>query len=249
MDELQAAQAKLEEKRATLKVTEPLGQRIGSIDEPIKAVIDRCREKAVESGKIYMVTDEREYGATQPEQSWFGRYSGISKLYKDYTFENFVGNDALVADLRALADSDNSVVLRGPTGCGKTHLAVSMLRNQEQRDFNFISVPELLLKIRSTFNQGTSEEDIIAEYTSCPLLVLDDMGAEKTSEFAIERLYIILDRRQRDCLKTIITTNLPQTAIEETFGSRIASRMAAMENIKINMPDHRKKKGVSCRTQ
>ena len=243
MDELQAAQARLEEKRATLKVTENRGQQIGNINEPLQAVIERCREKAAESGgQFYVVSEEREYGQHKPEESWFGKYSGIARLYKDYSFENFTGNDALITDLKELAESDNSVVLRGATGCGKTHLAVSMLRHNQNHRFMFISVPDLLLKIRSTFNQGTNEEDIIEEYASYPLLVLDDMGAEKTSEFAIERLYIILDRRQRACLKTIITTNLPQTAIEETFGARIASRMAAMENIKINMPDHRKRR-------
>ena len=85
-----------------------------------------------------------------------------------------------------------------------------------------------------------SEDEIISRYSEIPVLVLDDLGAEKVSEFAITTLYIILDRRIRECRKTIITTNLSKEEIDATFGARIASRLGGMENIKINMPDYRK---------
>jgi len=237
-----AAQERLMQKRATLSQTEHHGQRIGNIDEPLTSIVDRCREKSLVSGRIYAVAEEIIYGDAPAIEVWAGKYKGISRLYRDCGFDSFTGNDKLVSALRELSKSDQSIVLRGPTGCGKTHLAVSIAK--EQGDFIFISVPDLLLKIRSSFNGGlVSEEEIINEYSSVKTLILDDMGAEKTSEFAITTLYIILDRRIRECLKTIITTNLLQTEIEATFGARIASRMSAMENIKINMPDYRKKRG------
>jgi DNA replication protein DnaC len=116
-----------------------------------------------------------------------------------------------------------------------------MMRGEMEHDALFITVPDLLLKIRASFNgEGTTEDAIIREYAEIPLLMLDDMGAEKSTEFSITTLYIILDRRIRDCRRTIITTNLSKEEIEKTFGARIASRLAGMENIKINMPDRRR---------
>lgn len=236
--DLQAANQRLMDKRAALSQTDSRGRQIESIEEPLSSVIDRCKAKSIECG-IYAVADEKVYGDAPP--SWVGKRNGISKFYKDCSFETFFGNDKLISYLQEISKTDQSVVMRGSTGCGKTHLAISVAK--EQSDFIFISVPDLLLKIRSSFNGGQeSEDEIIKEYSSAQVLILDDMGAEKTSEFAITTLYIILDRRIRECLKTIITTNLSQAEIEQTFGARIASRMAAMENIKINMPDYRKKR-------
>jgi DNA replication protein DnaC len=216
------------------------GQLIESID--FNAVADRCIKKAKESGHVYIIPDEKTYGDKPIEESWFGKYNGVSKLYKDCSFESYIGNDKLISDLKEISKTDKSVILRGPTGCGKTHLAISIIKKQCGNSI-FITVPDLLLKIRSSFNGGAETEDgIIAEYSSVPVLVLDDLGAEKTSEYSITTLYIILDRRIRECRQTIITTNLTQQEIEKTFGARIASRLSGMENIKINMPDYRKKR-------
>ena len=142
-----------------------------------------------------------------------------------------------------LAETGCDIVLRGETGCGKTHLAVALI--QHAGHGYFTTVPELLLRIRSTFNEGLlreTEADVIDDICRHDLLVLDDLGAEKTTEYAITTLYIIIDRRIRDAKRTIITTNLSLKEIEEKLDARIASRLSGMQNIKINMPDYRKKR-------
>jgi len=215
------------------------GQKIECID--YKAIGEKYAKQAREKGEIFIVPEEKEYGQKPIETSWPLRYCGVPKLYGGCTLDNYLGNEKLVNELKK--EKDN-LVLRGNTGTGKTHLAIAILKMQPSIDLRFVTVPDLLLKIRSSFNGGPETEDeIIREYSSIPVLVLDDLGAEKTSEFAITTLYIILDRRIRDCRKTIITTNLSQNEIEEVFGSRIASRLSCMENIRINMPDYRKKRG------
>jgi len=246
--DLLEANNKLLKKRETLNQMESRGQKIERID--YKAIGEKYAKQAKDNGEIFMVPAEKEYGEKEKPMSWPGIYNGVPKLYGDCTLENYQGNENLVSELRK--EKDN-VVLRGNTGCGKTHLAVAILNRTkiisktiwEHRDKKFITVPDLLLKIRSSFqeNSNESEEEIIKEFSNISMLVLDDLGAEKTSEFAVTTLYIILDRRIRDCRKTIITTNLSQKEIEETFGARIASRLSSMENIKINMPDFRKKRG------
>lgn len=245
--DLIAAQAKLEQKRAALNRTKNRGRKIESIDEPLVKVIERCKEKSQECGPICdgpipKVYNYPEYNVKDNEIAYL-KYIGVSLLYRDCSFENYIGNNKLVDDLMKIKEEKQSVILRGNTGCGKTHLAVAMVRT-DGYNARFITVPDLLLKIRSSFNGGQeTEEEIINNYSEIETLVLDDLGAEKTSEFAITTLYIILDRRLRECRQTIITTNLSQKEIEETFGARIASRLAGMVNIKINMPDYRKKRG------
>jgi DNA replication protein DnaC len=83
---------------------------------------------------------------------------------------------------------------------------------------------------------------VIRDLCHHDLLVLDDLGAEKTTEFAITTLYIIIDRRIRDAKRTIITTNLSLKEIEDKLDARIASRLSGMQNVKISMPDYRKKR-------
>lgn len=231
------------EKRQRLSQTGSHIRLTGSIEavKPVDfdAIAEKCmaltRERSTE---IISFPQHREFEAEEtPVETWHGKPRGIPKLYADCSLETYRGNDRLITALRECRT--DGIVLRGPTGCGKTHLAIAIIRDNGV----FITVPDLLLKIRSSFQGGgETEEEIIRHYSSLPTLVLDDFGAEKTSEFAITTLYIILDRRIRDCRRTIITTNLTQDQIEETFGARIASRLAGMENIKINMPDHRKRR-------
>jgi len=241
--ELQRAQERLTQKRAVLSQTGSHTQQTENTD--FQSIAERCMAISRErSDNVIPFHEERTYGVDlkpEPEKIWPLQYSGVPKLFGGCTFESYQGNEKLVTDLIAIAGSDDHVVIRGNTGCGKTHLAVAMIQGQNTFKARFITVPDLLLKIRSSFNGGSeSEDEIISRYSEIPVLVLDDLGAEKVSEFAITTLYIILDRRIRECRKTIITTNLSKEEIEATFGARIASRLTGMENIKINMPDYRK---------
>ena len=169
----------------------------------------------------------------------------IPKKYADCSLDGFKGNDKLVGACSKYYGG--GMVLYGNTGCGKTHLAVSLMREMARvgdKQQWFETVPDLLLKIRSSFRDGASETEdkIVDRYSTIPLLVLDDLGSEKATEFAITTLYIILDRRDREMLDTIITTNLSLEEIGGRLSARIASRLSGMKNIKINMPDWRKKR-------
>jgi DNA replication protein DnaC len=225
------------QKRVVLSQTGSHTPSIGSID--FQGIAEKCMALGREGNVIKFRERSYEASEDEPTERWKGSFQGVPRLYGECSFETYQGNDLLVSDLRGT--KYRGIVLRGPTGCGKTHLAIAMVRDDVKS--RFVTVPDLLLKIRASFNGGDeSEEVIIRKYSEIPVLVMDDLGAEKTTEFSVTTLYIILDRRIRDCLRTIITTNLSQSQVEDAFGGRIASRLAGMENIKINMPDHRKKK-------
>lgn len=196
--------------------------------------------------KIGVVTfpDDEE----RPRKINWMRRCGVPTKYEGFGFESYEGNAALVDLLRGYVHTEDSITLCGNTGCGKTHLAVGMLAEfiKKNNDAIFITVPELLLRARSTFRERAtlSEDELIDQYASCALLVLDDLGSEKTTEFSITTLYIIIDRRNRYGRKTIITTNfMSLEAVEENLGARISSRLADSKIIKITtMPDYRKKR-------
>lgn len=144
-----------------------------------------------------------------------------------------------------LRENKEGVLLTGSRGVGKTHLAVALMReiildtppvNQGdaykidiQKMPLFISVPELLLEIRDTFGGNEiSEKGIIDKYGWADVLILDDLGVEKTSDWVLQTLYTIMDRRYREELRTVITSNLSIEEIQEKLDDRIASRIVGM---------------------
>ena len=134
----------------------------------------------------------------------------------------------------------------GGSGVGKTHFAVALMRHEilnlepEQKNYHkwdipsekmplFVPVIELLLDIRNSYNNTSiSEKTIIDKYTHVDLLVLDDLGAEKTTEWVLQALYTIIDRRSREEMRTIITSNLSLTELKNKLDNRIASRIAGL---------------------
>jgi len=147
-------------------------------------------------------------------------------------------------------------LLTGGTGCGKTHLASAAMRHYIQNARNdvdspwgsfsamFVTVVELLLEIRQTYHKNSelSERDIIDRYSMIHLLVLDDLGAKKNTEWTEQTLYLIIDRRINNKMWTIVTSNLSLDEIERAYGARIASRLAEMKVVEIDLPDYRKRR-------
>ncbi len=149
-----------------------------------------------------------------------------------------------------LKDSMEGAFLTGSRGVGKTHLAAALMReamlaakpvkylDAYRIDLHklprFVSVPELLLEIRDTYNgNGVSEKEVIDKYSWVDVLVLDDLGVEKPSKWVLQTLYIIIDRRYREDLRTIMTSKLGIEEVEDKLDDRIASRIAGMCKVRI----------------
>ena len=145
----------------------------------------------------------------------------IPPRYARCTLDNFLlyQNEKLatvVTRARKFADAfpavEKGLCLIGPPGIGKTHIAVSVLRTvilEKRTRGLFYGTRDLLRIIRSTYNPTvrTAEMDILRPVMEAELLVLDDLGAEKPSEWVEETMNLIVNTRYNDRRPTIFTTN------------------------------------------
>jgi DNA replication protein DnaC len=124
------------------------------------------------------------------------------------------------------------LIMEGPVGCGKSHLAVAILREVIEKGYSglYYNSPDLLAEIRATYSndEGPSEDTILEEVAGVDLLVLDDLGAEKVSGFVLDRFYLIINKRYENCKPIIVTTNLDQETLINRLGERIVSRLLEM---------------------
>jgi DNA replication protein DnaC len=144
---------------------------------------------------------------------------------------------------RAFAEHPEKwLLLTGTYGCGKTHLAAA-IANQclaHGKPVLFLNTPDLLDYLRETYapSAASTYSERFDEIRTAPLLVLDDLGTESPTNWAIEKLYQILNYRYNARLPTVITTNRELKDIDQ----RVASRLSDIEIVtalNILAPDFR----------
>jgi len=169
----------------------------------------------------------------------------IPKRFRDVSFENFIVSEKNQKAFEKIQKNiDKSLLISGTVGTGKTHLAISVLRELvKQKDVRFISVPRLLYEIRKGFESNGS--NLFDEIVNTEVLVLDDLGAEKPSQWVEEQLFILINTRYENELQTIITTNCTLEQLTERLGERIVSRLLEMcVGILLTGKDFRKERGL-----
>jgi DNA replication protein DnaC len=132
-------------------------------------------------------------------------------------------------------DEGEGLWLMGDVGTGKTTLAmlVSKAAVEAGRTVAIYSLPRLLARIRRTYEADAGEQSYIEFFerlTSVDLLHIDDLGAEKRSDWVLEQLYAIVNERYEAQRSMVVTTNLDQAALEEQIGPRTVSRLVEICN-------------------
>jgi DNA replication protein DnaC len=127
-------------------------------------------------------------------------------------------------------DEGQGIWLMGDVGTGKTSLAmlVSKAAVEAQRAVAIYSLPRLLARVRRTYDAEAGEQSYLEFFerlTSVDLLHVDDLGAEKRSDWVLEQLYAIVNERYEAQRSIVVTTNLDQGALEEQIGPRTVSRL------------------------
>ena len=161
--------------------------------------------------------------------------------------------DTLYMNAQHAVLKGKSFVITGAVGSGKTQLAIALMlewfaeniteemltRNILSKTPLFLPAGEFFLELKEGFSKNLPEKEILDKYNRPSLLTIDDIGAEKITDWSRYMFYILIDRRYRECKQVIITTNL---SFKEFAGidDRIASRLVEMgEIIKLEDQDRR----------
>lgn len=192
-------------------------------DRPIghvaQAIVERLREKAPGPEDL-----------PPPRDEWELRWEeGIPWRFREVKLEQL--DDDVMVEIRAWTDDrlgggvpTANLVLLGPVGTGKTHTGIAALQylaSYRGCSFAFFPVVELLDALRP----GGDGDALLERLCSVRVLLLDDLGAEKGSEWTTERLYLLVNRRWLEGRPTIVTTNLPADELESALDPRLYSRL------------------------
>jgi DNA replication protein DnaC len=173
--------------------------------------------------------------------------AGIPPQYADCTFDSYpqsAATSSAVAQIRrwAMNDANPFLLIWGEYGRGKTGLSISALRARvlEHDDTGlFAALPDLLHHARRLIPENGMHQ-LIEDVKRLPVLVLDDVAAEKASEFVDQTLFVILDYRKSHQLRTVCTSNLDPAALGEYVGKRIMWRVLdSAEVVHLNGPNLR----------
>lgn len=160
--------------------------------------------------------------------------------YETSETEEVTNKERAVAAYQKLkSDEVFNIWITGNPGVGKSHLAMSILRNlnetgEKNRSCLFVSVDEMLLRIRDSFDNKDSkytEGYFVDLLSNVDFLVLDDLGAEtggtgttkKATDFTLRVLYAIANGRQNKA--TIVTTNLSRDLLIKMYDPKLISRL------------------------
>ena len=165
----------------------------------------------------------------------------IPRRYQDVAFERYPVTEIdrqVVAATRRFSDSiderldvGRGLWFMGSVGTGKTTLAmlVSKAALKAGRSVAIYSLPRLLNEIRDTHRAERSHVDLLDRLTAVDLLHVDDVGAERTTDWVLEELYSIVNARYEDQRSMVITTNiLDREALCEQITERTVSRLTEM---------------------
>tara|TARA_Y100000310_G_C20574248_1_gene759674 strand:- start:6 stop:764 length:759 start_codon:yes stop_codon:yes gene_type:complete len=153
---------------------------------------------------------------------------------KKATLENFKPEKGTEATVKALGEfvigkGVPILHLLGGTGCGKTHLLEAVGRKFLEKGLSvrYEYSPEVVERFRATF-RGEKEdaEELMLWYQMKDLLVVDDLGAGRSTDFSIETLGTLVDQRIRSGKRMIVTSNIAKKEVMvEALGPRLASRL------------------------
>lgn len=159
--------------------------------------------------------------AAEMEADWLRRVPARFHTARISDYETGVEPER---SLSTWAESPSNLVLVGAVGTGKTHAAIACARAAHERRLPFVFAP--VVEVLDALRPGGNERLTAPKLAAAPLLILDDLGSEKESEWTTERLYAIVNRRWMEKRPTIVTSNLGQADLAKAVGERLYSRIA-----------------------
>jgi DNA replication protein DnaC len=144
----------------------------------------------------------------------------VPLMYRDATFGEL--DPSVAATMREWLEREGStLMLAGPVGTGKTHAGYALLNHLAQAlTVEAVTCADLLASLRPDGDAQSAERAKAAD-----VLLLDDFGAAKASEWAVEQIVSLLDHRLRNGQRQVVTTNSPYDALVEAWDDRAMDRL------------------------
>lgn len=154
----------------------------------------------------------------------------IPERYQNADYNNVP--EAIRNTLKKINETKRGLYIYGAVGTGKTYIAYAIAKHAQEKGV-FIPVwnmTELLREIRQDFDRPNGEkkqlDQEIMDWNK--ILIFDDIGSEKTTQWVEETFYLIINHRYNNMSPTIFTSNLPLSQLSEKIGDRTTSRIAEM---------------------
>lgn len=153
----------------------------------------------------------------------------IGRKFQNMNFENFNRNSENELAISIAKDyvnknitgaNTNGLIIMGESGVGKTHLAASIANKLIENDKIVLMgrLTTLLDMIKETLKDNTkSENELIELYSNVDMIIIDDLGTEKISNWALEKLYTIIENINENRLPIIITTRFNKQGLIKRF--------------------------------
>ena len=168
--------------------------------------------------------------------------SGLSSLLESQSFDTFstdyyTGTDKVRAEtnlmlLREYAEGftgkgDDSWLLVGATGLGKTHMSTSVAKTVIEKGHSVVyeSAQGIISAFEAKRFGGDYESNDEERFYEAELLIIDDLGVEVSNQFTVSCIYNVINTRICGKMPTIINTNLTQGELRERYADRITSRL------------------------
>jgi DNA replication protein DnaC len=197
-----------------------------------------CRDEAA---AVRKVREERDaaHRRTQRIAELTGT-AGVPLRFQDRGFDNYHADsrgqkhalalcEKFATNWLELCEKGTSLILTGGPGTGKTHLACAIANaiiNEHLTAVRFITVSAMLRRIKETYGGHTeaTEAKVIDGFSSCDLLIIDEIGVQVGSEHEKLLLFEVLNNRYGSLLPTILLSNMSSADLEPYLGHRIMDR-------------------------
>lgn len=211
--------------------------------QDVHIIFDDGTEKVNRTGCICEATKQVNEKQREINANTFERGSLLYGNYKNKGFDDYDAKTETQAQAlklsRYYADhfadqlkNGQNIFFQGQPGTGKTHLAAAIRKSVRDQNYKvlFMSLPDYIDKLKQEFGESNKRHPISKMAKDADLLILDDVGANRMTEFEVSELFKLVDSRNGKC--TIYTTNYTSDDFTKNIAiHRVFSRM--MQNTKI----------------
>lgn len=167
----------------------------------------------------------------------------IPARYENASYDDVPQN--IKEHLKGMVQSKRGLYIHGGVGSGKTHIAYAIAKkwaDVTHKHVYFWNTTELMQEIKDDYDRSNYDKKRTLEslMDNDNLLILDDIGVEKISDWVLERFYLLINRRYNEMRPIIFTSNYNLADLADKIGERTVSRIVELcEIVKIDGADRR----------